>query len=370
MQDGQKIPVHVLSGFLGSGKTTLLKSWLGGQALADVALLVNEFGEVGIDHLLLGEVAPDTVLLPSGCVCCQVRGELKQALLDLSERRERGELPPFKKVILETTGLADPSPILSTLLHDRQLQYHFAQGVLVTLVDAEHGWQQAKNQPEWLAQVTAADKLAVSKGDRVSSTQREELEAYLQQVNPLAEIAETSRFLTQADKLFEASISQGTAHQRFRWLGNAVADRIGLLTRDAAMATAPEASGAATVPGTVASLDRPALPLGFNHPQTETCVITLRENINWAAFAVWLSMLLHCHGSSILRMKGILRVQESSTPVVIHGVQHSLHPPVHLTDWPGELESSQLVFILRGLSASRLRSAFLRFQQPFLIGDK
>lgn len=359
MQNGQKIPVHVLSGFLGSGKTTLLKSWLGGQALADVALLVNEFGEVGIDHLLLGEVAPDTVLLPSGCVCCQVRGELKQALLDLSERRERGQLPPFKKVILETTGLADPSPILSTLLHDRQLQYHFAQGVLVTLVDAEHGWQQAQNQPEWLAQVTAADKLAVSKGDRVSTAQRHQLEAYLQQLNPLAEIAETTTFLHQADTLFEAAISEGSAQQRFRWLGNLAVEKIGVISSDPAPATAALKADATAV-----------ARLGIHHPQTETCVITLTEKFNWAAFAVWLSMLLHCHGSAILRMKGILRIQESSTPVVIHGVQHSLHPPVHLTDWPGELESSQLVFILRGLSASRLQSAFLRFQQPFLNGDK
>ena len=157
MFDEDKLPLHVLSGFLGSGKTTLLKSWLAQQNLNDIALLVNEFGEVGIDHHLLNEVAPDTVLLPSGCVCCQIRGELKTALLDLYERRTRGLIPPFRYVVLETTGLADPAPILSTLLHDRQLQSHFAQGTLVTLVDAEHARQQAGNQPEWLAQVTAAD---------------------------------------------------------------------------------------------------------------------------------------------------------------------------------------------------------------------
>ncbi len=155
----EKLPLHILSGFLGSGKTTLLKGWLTHQNLNDVALLVNEFGEVGIDHHLLNEVAPDTVLLPSGCVCCQIRGELKTALLDLYERRTRGELPPFSQVILETTGLADPAPILSTLLHDPQLKHHFSQGTLVTLVDAEHARLQSAHQPEWLAQVSAADKL-------------------------------------------------------------------------------------------------------------------------------------------------------------------------------------------------------------------
>lgn len=350
MNGDSRLPVQVLSGFLGSGKTTLLKRWLQGQVLSDVALLVNEFGEVGIDHLLLNEVAPDTVLLPGGCVCCQIRGELKQALLDLWERRERGELPPFSQVILETTGLADPAPILSTLLHDRQLQFHFKQGALVTLVDAEHGLSEGLQHPEWLAQVTAADRLLISKRDRVSATQAEALADRLCQLNPLAELLPAGAELAD---LFRLSYTHGSASQRFRWLGPA---------------PAVAAARAVAKSGDVSAGGHPQLP-HLQHPLTETCVITLQDKINWPAFAVWLSMLLHCHGASILRMKGILRVSESQTPVAIHGVQHSLHPPVHLNDWPGELQQSQLVFILRGVSASRLKQAFLRFQQPFLTGD-
>ncbi len=332
----EKLPLHVLSGFLGSGKTTLLKHWLTQQNLDDIALLVNEFGEVGIDHHLLNEVAPDTVLLPSGCVCCQIRGELKSALLDLYERRARGHLPPFTQVILETTGLADPAPILSTLLHDRQLQHHFTQGTLVTLVDAEHAHLQAEAQPEWLAQVTAADKLLISKGDRVTEAQTQALRQWLAQLNPLAELSETTPMRDAPHRLFQLAIGHGSRAQRFRWLGTCASDDFSLN---------PVAHHTA-------------------HPVTQTCVITLQTSVNWPAFAIWLSLLLHCHGKAVLRMKGILRVRDSAAPIVIHGVQHTLHPPVHLQDWPGELESSKLVFILRGLEAERLLQAFHRFMQP------
>ncbi|MBJ7222628.1 MULTISPECIES: CobW family GTP-binding protein [unclassified Brenneria] len=344
MRREEKLVVHILCGFLGSGKTTLLQHWLRSQDGSDVAVLVNEFGEVGIDHFLLQAIAPDTVLLPGGCVCCQIRGELKQALLDLYEGRERGELPPFRHVVIETTGLADPAPILSTLLHDRQLQYHFAQGAVITLVDAEHAWDQAEHQPEWLAQVTAADTLLLSKCDRVDGAALAPLKDYLARLNPMAQIDESARALQHPDRLFVARMTSGEdasaiKHQVFRWLGNAAS---------AALIAAPAAA------------------LKASHPQTHTCVITLENDINWSAFAVWLSLLLHCHGKSVLRMKGILRVNESASPIVIHGVQHSLHPPEHMAAWPGKLRESQLVFIMRGIDPATLRQAFLRFQQPFI----
>ncbi|KGD81058.1 G3E family GTPase [Pantoea sp. PNA 14-12] len=339
MLHDQKLPLHILSGFLGSGKTTLLKGWLAQQDLNDVALLVNEFGEVGIDHHLLNEVAPDTVLLPSGCVCCQIRGELKTALLDLYERRVRGMLPPFSQVILETTGLADPAPILSTLLHDPQLKHHFSQGTLVTLVDAEHARQQSMHQPEWIAQVSAADKLLLSKCDRIGQTERVALEAWIAGLNPMAELSNTVQALADPDPLFGLRLAKGSGQQRFRWLGAAGASGYRLAPHD----------------------ENP-------HPLTQTCVITLENALNWPAFAIWLSMLLHSHGQSVLRMKGILRFSGSSSPVVIHGVQHTLHPPVHLNDWPGDVDTSKLVFILRGLDPERLKQGFNRFQQA--VKDK
>lgn len=333
MSYDKKLPLHVLSGFLGSGKTTLLKGWLDQQNLNDVALLVNEFGEVGIDHHLLNEVASDTVLLPSGCVCCQIRGELKAALLDLYERRIRGLIPAFHHVVLETTGLADPAPILSTLLHDRQLRNHFVQGTLVTLIDAEHARHQADSQPEWLAQVSAADKLLVSKSDRVSTEEAAALRKWLRQLNPLAELGDTRQALDAPAWLFRSEVVRGSPEQRVRWLGACAEKTFTLMPT----------------------------PYSEAHPATQTCVISLKRSLNWPAFAIWLSMLLHCHGSAVLRVKGILRVSDSDSPVVIHGVQHTLHPPVHLRDWPGTLESSTLVFILRGLEASSLQQAFSRY---------
>lgn len=327
------LTLHVLSGFLGSGKTTVLTKWLAQQNLNDIALLVNEFGEVGIDHHLLNQVAPDTILLPSGCVCCQIRGELKTALLDLYERRARGELPPFTQVILETTGLADPAPILSTLLHDRQLKYHFVQGVLVTLVDAVHARMQAASQPEWLAQVTAADRLLISKTDLIPRPEKEQLITWLREINPMAEPEDTQQSLAHPESLFRKQTLQGSAQQRFRWLGSCA-----------------QSDFIQRKPGGESP-----------HPLTETCVITLEPSLNWTAFAIWLSMLLHRHGATVLRLKGILRVSDSPYPLVIQGVQHTLHPPEHMKDWPGELDASRLVFILRGLSAEKLKSAFERY---------
>ena len=180
------LAVNVITGFLGSGKTTLLRRLLAQEALGETALLINEFGEVGIDHLLVEELAPDTVLLPSGCVCCSVRGDLKAALLTLHGRRSRGEIPAFRRVLLETTGLADPGPILATLNLDPQLRGRFHLGLLVTVVDAEHAALQEGLHPEWLNQVTAADRLLLSKADRVAPAVLERLDRHLAQLNPTA----------------------------------------------------------------------------------------------------------------------------------------------------------------------------------------
>lgn len=185
------IALNVITGFLGSGKTTLLKRLLQDEAMGDSALLINEFGDVGIDHLLVEEVAPDTVLLPSGCVCCSIRGELKEALLSLLERRTRGEIPQFRRVILETTGLADPAPILATLSNDPQLRGRFHIGLVVTLVDASHAALQERLHPEWLAQVAAADRLLLSKTDLVDALSLSTLRHHLQQLNFSAPLLDT-----------------------------------------------------------------------------------------------------------------------------------------------------------------------------------
>lgn len=343
MSDSEKISLHILSGFLGSGKTTFLRNWLEKQPKEDIAILVNEFGEIGIDHYLLREISPDTVLLPNGCVCCQIRNEVKDALLTLYERRERGELPKFSRVILETTGLAEPAPIWATLLHDKQLQYHFAQGDLVTVVDCEHAFNQAESQPEWLEQIAAADKLVLSKTDRVDTEILVSIKTYLSRINPFAELMGNNDIKTIQDEIFvNKDIRNKSNIHSFRGLKKTDMKHIW-----AFKAESPRS--------------------GIKHPLTETCCIEVDGRIDWSAFAIWLSMLLFTHGSAILRMKALLLINDSETPLVIHGVQHSLHPPVHLAGKPPELIGSKIVFILRGIDGNKVRTSFFRFQQSLSV---
>jgi G3E family GTPase len=319
------LPVNVITGFLGSGKTTLLNRLLAGETLGDSALLINEFGDVGIDHLLVEEVAPGTVLLPGGCVCCTVNGDLRQALLDLYARRERGEVPAFKRVLLETTGLADPAPILATVLRDTQLRGRYHLGLLITVVDAEQAELQQRLHPEWLGQVTAADRLLLSKADRVPEATLDQVRERLAALNPSASQA-LVQDIVAGDQLLLGEGLQGAYPEQ-------------------------EVAGWQLFSAVNAS----------RHGSADVCCLEFDQPLDWVAFGVWLSMLLRCHGERILRVKGLLDVMDSPQPIVIHGVQHCLHAPVHLRAWPGDTRRSRLVFIVRGLDTTQLRRSFRAF---------
>lgn len=321
------IALNVITGFLGSGKTTLLTRLLKDETLGDTALLINEFGEVGIDHLLVEDVAPDTVLLPSGCVCCSIRGELRDALTRLLERRARGEVPAFRRMILETTGLADPAPILATLHNDPHLRGRVHIGLVVTLVDATHAALQEELHPEWMAQVAAADRLLISKTDVAGEEALRALHARLRLINPVPMLATADVHSGDQLLLGEGVRSAEPAREVARWQLHRVADT-------------PTPHGSAQV-----------------------CCLTFEQPLDWVVFGVWLSMLLRCHGTRILRVKGLLNVNNSQGPAVIHGVQHCLHAPVHLPAWPGEDRASRLVFIVRGLDTGLLRRSFEVFTQ-------
>lgn len=319
------LQINVLTGFLGSGKTTLLQRVLANEDMGQTALLINEFGEVGIDNLLVQEIAPNTILLPSGCVCCSVRGDLKQALIDLHGKRNRGEIPAFRRVLLETTGLADPAPILSTLQRDPQLRGRYHLGLLVTVVDAQHASLQERLHPEWIGQVTAADRLLVSKADLVTPESLDKVFAHLKTLNPTASVALTSSVLEGDEQL----LGEG--------LRSMVPDE--------------EVAGWQLFAPT-------------KHPQhgnAQVCALEYEKPLDWLAFGIWLSMLLRCHGERILRVKGILNVIDTEQPIVIHGVQHCLHPPVHLTSWPNGQRRSRLVIIVRDLDIRILRRSFDTF---------
>jgi G3E family GTPase len=322
-------PVNIITGFLGSGKTTLLQRLLRSPALSDVAVLVNEFGEVGLDHHLLQAVAESTLLLENGCVCCAVRGDLQKALRELLSRRSRGEVPHFRRVVIETSGLADPAPIAYTLLSEAVLRHHFRLSGIVTTVDAVNGSVHLADFPEAVKQASMADRLVLTKLDLAGEAAAAALRAQLRALNISAQILQSSEISGDLHRLLTDDIYD--AEGKFREASHWTAEEAGAHSAH---------EHAAGVQSFAAIFDRP---------------------LDWTAFGVWASMLLHRHGADVLRLKGLLNVAGVPTPVLINGVQHIVHPPSHLEAWPDHDRRSRLIFIVRGLERRRIERSLAVF---------
>ncbi|PAU74050.1 CobW family GTP-binding protein [Halomonas salipaludis] len=325
------LPVNVISGFLGSGKTTLLKAVLESESYGDTAVLINEYGEVGFDNLLLGKISEDVVLLKSGCVCCTIRGELSEALLDLLYQREEGLIPPFKRVIIETTGLASPGPIASTITADSTLRYHIRPGATVTVVDAINAQQSQQDHFVWAEQVAAADKLVMSKAEMATHTQIEEVTYQVQAINPTAVLLGSDAQAQPSSELFEDG-----PHIKC-WKPEQVQGWLGPKHRKYTMTENEHLHG------------------------VQSFRLRFQGAVDWTCFGIWLSMLLNRHGRNILRVKGVLHVHGDPRPVVLHGVQHTIHPPEHIDDWPKDQNDSNLIFITRGLDGAAITSSLNEF---------
>ena len=337
-----RIPAHVLTGFLGSGKTTLLNRLLQDPLLGDCAVLINEFGAVGVDHHLVDRVEGDMVLLASGCICCTVRGDLAQALRALYARREAGSIPAFNRVVIETTGLADPVPVLATLMFDRILQNHFEVGSVVTTVDALNG---AANLQEFAAcrkQATSADRLVLTKLDLADPHAAQALRQDLQALNPAAQL------LAAGDPECCAALLLAAPDAQADPAGVALARRSGSGLRSAFFASGAAAPQAAP-----------------SHGDIHSFVMRIPQAMDWTVFGIWLSLLLHAHGERVLRVKGLLQVQGAHTPVVVHGVQQLVYPPTHLARWPDGPRASELVFIVRGLEQAAIEASLRDYLQRF-----
>ncbi len=338
MDPSERIPINVLTGFLGSGKTTLLNRMLRSDDFSDCAVLINEFGEVGVDHHLIESVQGDIVLLQSGCICCTVRGDLAAAIRLLYEKREAGQVPRFRRLVIETTGLADPTPVLSTIMHERVIQYHFRVGNVITTVDAVNAESQLRKFPEALKQIAVADRIVLTKVDLVDAAHLVVLQAHLSRLNPGAVLVNAKPGNATAAHLLGDDVFTvaNKGREVERWFERAPLGASRTLARS---------SGSAHALG-VASF-----------------VLEFEDAVNWTVFGVWLTLLLQSHGDRILRIKGLLDVQGCDTPVVIHGVQHLVHPPSHLQAWPPGRRQSKLVFIVIGIDSVQIRQSFEVFQE-------
>jgi G3E family GTPase len=323
-------PVTVLTGFLGSGKTTTLARALKTPEFAGTVAIINEFGAIGLDHLLIETSEERYALLDNGCICCTVRDDLVETLLRLQARAAAGDPPSFRRVVIETTGLADPAPILHALMADARIAAAYTIDGVVTTVDAVNGLATLDAHAQAVKQAAVADRLLVTKTDLIEQAALEPLLARLAALNPHAEIVFT---------------------------------REGGAPPSALIGAAMETRGGDEVVGWFERATRAAEPSRFRaETPVETFSMVLDAPVAWGAFRQWLEYLAMLKGEDLLRFKGLIHVAETpETPVVVHGVQHVFHPPRELSSWPSADRRTRLVFITRGLSRDVVERTFFKY---------
>jgi G3E family GTPase len=320
------VPVTILTGFLGSGKTTTLNHLLRQPSLADTVVIVNEFGAVGLDHLLIEQAIEDAVLLKNGCICCTVRGDIADTLEVLWQRRDAGELPPFRRIAIETTGLADPAPVAHALLAEPGARYACRLDGIVTTVDALHGPMQLDRQPEARRQVAMADRILLTKTDLATPAQIAETEARIATLNAYAPLRRVIAGDVDAADVFGLGPDGAKLEQWLRPL---------------------ETEG-----------HHGHRHLAFRHGEQIGSVVLRHDRpIAWPSLQRWLVSVLSLRGDSVLRLKGVVWLRGDARPIVLQGVHHVVHPPVYLDRPVQPAGATRIVLITRGLSAAGLRTS-------------
>lgn len=304
---------------MGSGKTTVLARVLKDERFKNTAAIINEFGEAGLDHRLIRRIEERTRLLSGGCICCNMRDDLINELKEILNEYERGEIP-LDRVVIETTGLADPAPILFSILMDPLLTNRYFVDNIVCCLDAANGELHLKNNPESLKQIAVADTIIITKTDLVEKETVNFMRERLNRLNPAAKIFQAANGKINPEIIF------GDGQNRM--------EKISRRENFSEMKHADD---------------------------IHSMSIKFYDALDWTSFGLWMSMLLYAHGEKMLRIKGMVDVGDSG-PIVINGVQHIIHPPHHLEDWNGEERNSQIVFIMKGLDPQRVIESLIAFQ--------
>ena len=332
------VPVSVITGFLGSGKTTLLSRLLRDERMKDAAVIINEFGEIALDHVLVASPREDVLLLSSGCLCCSLRGDLLNTLTGLWNDRARGKIPLFNRVLVETTGLADPAPVLLTVTSDERLSEVFHLERIITTADAMHGMSELDTHPESVKQACIADALLLTKTDIAARSQLTALRNRLRRLNPLAFTQDVVHGEIDPDLLFNfEKPSIARANELDSLLSASERIEHGHSEHDAGPYNEGKHKHSHEA-------DR--------HRGIASFVVVLDKKVTFHGLQLWTELLREIKGSSLLRIKGIVNV--AGRPIVLQAVQHMFYPLSELPEWPGEDRRSRIVFITRDMPREKI----------------